>query len=175
MLRNFGAAAFTLLAAAVASVLAVAPSHADDVAGEFDFYVLALSWSPSYCASEGPAPTSSNVEPTVLSVSWCTVSGHRTNGAIRRTASSTMPAVGAAMCLVQSFPACRISCLLPVLSLINGANTAVVRACRRTNISQRCVTLSIRSTFRPACAIWRVAGVLIPFSSKKPLSQPIPA
>lgn len=54
MLRNFGAAAFTLLAAAVASVLAVAPSHADDVAGEFDFYVLALSWSPSYCASEGP-------------------------------------------------------------------------------------------------------------------------
>ncbi|KAB2730895.1 ribonuclease T [Brucella anthropi] len=54
MLRNFGAVAFTLLAAAVASVLAVAPSHADDVAGEFDFYVLALSWSPSYCASEGP-------------------------------------------------------------------------------------------------------------------------
>ncbi|MEJ5018872.1 ribonuclease T [Ochrobactrum vermis] len=54
MLRKFGAAAFMLLAATIASVLAVAPSRADDIPGEFDFYVLALSWSPSYCVSEGP-------------------------------------------------------------------------------------------------------------------------
>ncbi|WP_139975565.1 ribonuclease T [Ochrobactrum sp. CGA5] len=54
MLQKFGAAAVTLLAAAVASVLTIAPSRADDVPGQFDFYVLALSWSPSYCASEGP-------------------------------------------------------------------------------------------------------------------------
>jgi ribonuclease T2 len=26
---------------------------ADDIAGNFDFYVLALSWSPAFCASEG--------------------------------------------------------------------------------------------------------------------------
>lgn len=51
MLRKFGA--MTLLAA-VMSVSAVAPSRADDIPGAFDFYVLALSWSPSYCASEGP-------------------------------------------------------------------------------------------------------------------------
>ncbi|MHC5230797.1 ribonuclease T2 family protein [Brucella sp. LJL56] len=54
MLRKFGAAAAMLLATAVASVLAVGPGRADDIPGEFDFYVLALSWSPSYCASEGP-------------------------------------------------------------------------------------------------------------------------
>ncbi len=54
MLRRLGAAATMLFAAAVASALAVAPSRADDIPGEFDFYVLALSWSPSYCASEGP-------------------------------------------------------------------------------------------------------------------------
>lgn len=28
-------------------------SRADDVPGNFDFYVLALSWSPSYCEAEG--------------------------------------------------------------------------------------------------------------------------
>ncbi|KAB2726205.1 ribonuclease T2 family protein [Brucella intermedia] len=54
MLRKFGAAAITLLAAATANVLAALPARADDIPGEFDFYVLALSWSPSYCASEGP-------------------------------------------------------------------------------------------------------------------------
>lgn len=54
MLRKFGAAAAMLLATAVASVLAIAPGRADDTPGEFDFYVLALSWSPSYCTSEGP-------------------------------------------------------------------------------------------------------------------------
>lgn len=54
MLRKFGAAAVMLLAATVANVLAVVPSWADDIPGEFDFYVLSLSWSPSYCASEGP-------------------------------------------------------------------------------------------------------------------------
>jgi ribonuclease T2 len=29
------------------------PLHAEDVAGDFDYYVLSLSWSPSYCESEG--------------------------------------------------------------------------------------------------------------------------
>ncbi len=31
----------------------ITPALARDVAGEFDFYVLALSWSPSYCEAEG--------------------------------------------------------------------------------------------------------------------------
>ena len=33
-----------------------APSLAQsDTAGEFDYYVLALSWSPNWCAYEGEA------------------------------------------------------------------------------------------------------------------------
>lgn len=31
------------------------PAIAEDVAGEFDYYVMALSWSPSWCALEGDA------------------------------------------------------------------------------------------------------------------------
>ena len=31
------------------------PAMAEDVAGEFDYYVMALSWSPSWCALEGDA------------------------------------------------------------------------------------------------------------------------
>ena len=39
------------------SVLALtaSPALAQDVAGEFDYYVMALSWSPSWCAIEGDA------------------------------------------------------------------------------------------------------------------------
>lgn len=32
-----------------------APLRAQDVAGEFDYYVTALSWSPNWCALEGDA------------------------------------------------------------------------------------------------------------------------
>lgn len=42
----------TLLAAALL-VLAAAPfAHAGDRPGDFDFYVLSLSWSPTYCRQE---------------------------------------------------------------------------------------------------------------------------
>ncbi|MGZ9812112.1 ribonuclease T2 family protein [Pseudoroseicyclus sp. H15] len=34
---------------------AAAPAGADGVAGEFDYYVMSLSWSPSWCALEGDA------------------------------------------------------------------------------------------------------------------------
>lgn len=45
------------LALAAAALLAtLAPASAqEDVAGDFDYYVLALSWSPSWCATEGDA------------------------------------------------------------------------------------------------------------------------
>ena len=43
------AAAILVLAGAVATV------RAEDRAGDFDFYVLSLSWSPSYCEAEGGA------------------------------------------------------------------------------------------------------------------------
>ena len=45
-----------LLAAAAALLVAQGSCPAlaaEDVAGEFDYYVLALSWSPAWCATEG--------------------------------------------------------------------------------------------------------------------------
>ena len=45
----------SLIAAAVASIglLASGAANAQSRSGNFDFYVLALSWSPSFCALEG--------------------------------------------------------------------------------------------------------------------------
>ena len=45
----------TLIAGLGLSAATAAPVHAADVAGEFDYYVLALSWSPSWCAATGDA------------------------------------------------------------------------------------------------------------------------
>lgn len=45
-----GAVAALLTALAL---FAPAAARADDEAGDFDFYVLSLSWSPSYCEAEG--------------------------------------------------------------------------------------------------------------------------
>ena len=45
-----------LIVAMLAAVLLAVGGRdlrADDVAGDFDFYVLSLSWSPSYCAAAG--------------------------------------------------------------------------------------------------------------------------
>jgi len=47
--RHFLSGVFALLLAVVAP-LAVS---ADDAPGDFDFYVLSLSWSPTYCTIEG--------------------------------------------------------------------------------------------------------------------------
>jgi len=38
------------------------PAKAQDVAGEFDYYVLSLSWSPSWCALEGDSRNSPQCE-----------------------------------------------------------------------------------------------------------------
>lgn len=37
----------------IIAICLAAPAAAQDVAGEFDYYVLSLSWSPSWCALEG--------------------------------------------------------------------------------------------------------------------------
>ncbi|AZN72427.1 ribonuclease [Georhizobium profundi] len=42
-----------LHAALFAAVLPLAPAVAQDRAGDFDFYVLSLSWSPTFCALDG--------------------------------------------------------------------------------------------------------------------------
>lgn len=43
----------TLIAGLMAATLGPLPAVAQDEAGDFDYYVLALSWSPSWCAGEG--------------------------------------------------------------------------------------------------------------------------
>jgi ribonuclease T2 len=35
------------------ALLLAGPAAADDVAGDFDYYVLALSWQPNWCARDG--------------------------------------------------------------------------------------------------------------------------
>ncbi|MEM8744320.1 MAG: ribonuclease T2 [Pseudomonadota bacterium] len=55
LFRRYGAKRF-LWASAVCAVLTLAASDdapARGTAGKFDYYVLALSWSPTYCAEEG--------------------------------------------------------------------------------------------------------------------------
>lgn len=46
------------LAAICLALLVAGTARADGVAGRFDYYVLSLSWSPSYCAEEGRADKS---------------------------------------------------------------------------------------------------------------------
>ena len=50
--------AMTLLLA-----LAATPATAQDKPGDFDYYVLSLSWSPNWCAREGRARRSPQCEP----------------------------------------------------------------------------------------------------------------
>lgn len=61
-----------LIACVLGSVLAVAASSAaaqgarnyrGDIPGEFDFYVLALSWSPAFCEREGDRKGKEQCEP----------------------------------------------------------------------------------------------------------------
>jgi ribonuclease T2 len=49
---------------AAALLLALAsPAVAQDRAGDFDYYLLALSWSPSWCAAEGDARGAEQCDP----------------------------------------------------------------------------------------------------------------
>jgi len=52
MLRRFLSRAVPALLLALA-LPGTAPARGVNVAGDFDFYVLSLSWSPSYCEAEG--------------------------------------------------------------------------------------------------------------------------
>ena len=57
------AAALAAVAALTAPVLTAPAAHAGDVAGQFDYYVLALSWSPSWCATDGQGRNEPQCEP----------------------------------------------------------------------------------------------------------------
>lgn len=60
MLRSLIALTFGALAAFTTVTAAMADQ---DKAGEFDYYVLALSWSPNWCALEGDARNSPQCHP----------------------------------------------------------------------------------------------------------------
>ena len=45
---------FLAAVASLSAIVAGATCEAGDRAGEFDFYLLALSWSPNWCADAGP-------------------------------------------------------------------------------------------------------------------------
>ena len=42
-----------LTVAALGLLLSLGAAHAEGVPGRFDYYVLALSWSPTYCETKG--------------------------------------------------------------------------------------------------------------------------
>ena len=50
--------AWRVVVAALLGLAAWAPARAGGVLGQFDYYVLALSWSPTYCADSGRAEQS---------------------------------------------------------------------------------------------------------------------
>jgi ribonuclease T2 len=54
MLRKLAALSAALIATSFAALPVMAQDRGNSRPGDFDFYVLSLSWSPSYCVSEGP-------------------------------------------------------------------------------------------------------------------------
>ena len=50
-------------AALALAMVAAAPLRAADRAGEFDYYILALSWSPTWCALEGDPRDAGQCDP----------------------------------------------------------------------------------------------------------------
>ncbi len=49
---------------ALAALLLSSPAYAQDVPGRFDYYVLALSWSPNWCAEQGSATQGEQCAPS---------------------------------------------------------------------------------------------------------------
>ena len=50
-------------ALALTFALLASPALAQDIAGRFDYYVLSLSWSPSWCRAEGDARDADQCDP----------------------------------------------------------------------------------------------------------------
>ena len=102
------ACSFLLLFAIVA--FAQQRTARQNAPGQFDFYVLALSWSPSYCESASSArPTASRTRNAAGGrlPSWCTACGRNTSRASRpiarcRRRGSTAPIVTGMLDLMPS-------------------------------------------------------------------------
>ena len=83
--------AFVLRAAFVALLLTpqavMARDGRQDAPGQFDFYVLSLSWSPSFCTTAGGAETQMRSAGFGPIRSWCTACGHNMTRAFQNIAS----------------------------------------------------------------------------------------
>lgn len=62
-IKGFSAVGLLLLRAALALALAIPSVPAAQQAGDFDYYLLALSWSPSWCETTGDARDAEECEP----------------------------------------------------------------------------------------------------------------
>jgi len=58
-----------------------------EIAGEFDYYVLALSWSPNWCALEGDARDSAQCDAATITAGSCTGFGRSCIGGFPPTAA----------------------------------------------------------------------------------------
>ena len=63
-MRKYGVSCTALVLCAALTGLSQLPARATGVPGKFDYYVLALSWSPSFCANEGRAKKSAQCSAT---------------------------------------------------------------------------------------------------------------
>ena len=127
-------------AAATAALAISTAALAQGEPGDFDFYVLALSWSPSYCA------TAVRPDPEQCDVERARLRRPRPLAAIRARLSGILRRDDAA-CREASSPGSPISCL-PAWPSINGRSTAFVRGCGRSATSSSSVALTGRSTSR---------------------------
>ena len=70
-----------LIALILATLLFAGPSQARDIAGRFDYYVLALSWQPGWCSSTGDDRAAPECRDGTGRASPSMGSGPRTNAA----------------------------------------------------------------------------------------------
>ena len=101
--------------------------------GVFDYYLLALSWSPTYCADIGEQRRDPQCSPRRggPTPSCCTGCGRNTSAAGRRTAAAPT----AASCPGRWRAACSTSCRASGWCSTSTASTAPARASASTAIS----------------------------------------
>ena len=88
MVQVFARSAVAAVALLLTVGIAAAQDRRQNQPGQFDFYVLALSWSPSFCeaAGERGTPRSSNAALRGAIRSSCTGCGRNTAGAFPNSA-----------------------------------------------------------------------------------------
>src|SRR6266480_1926108 len=90
MVGNVGRVAIAALAVwfTVGAGEVAAQDRRQNESGQFDFYVLALSWSPSFCEASGERGTPPQQQCGARPYSsWCTDYGRNTRRASRNSAS----------------------------------------------------------------------------------------